>query len=93
MFGRFGELSFPRGVAIDDLVLCMSVSMIIIVSLCCLCLCQFVITSFGGKGKEPGKFKGPNGLVVDSSGAVCVCDSSNCIQVFSCPILIFPPCV
>ena len=41
------------------------------------------LTSFGGEGTEPGKFKYPSGLAVDSSGFVYVCDNwNNRVQVF-----------
>ena len=41
------------------------------------------LTSFGEEGTEPGKFRFPSGLAVDSSGFVYVCDyGNNCVQVF-----------
>ena len=43
---------------------------------------QFV-KSFGTKGRRPGEFRYPNGLAVDNSGVVYVCDSHNGkIQLF-----------
>ena len=42
------------------------------------------MTSFGGRGEEPGQFKFPCGIAVDDSGTVYVCDTGNQrVQVFN----------
>ena len=41
------------------------------------------VMSFGSRGEEPGNFSYPNGVTVDESGVVYVCDSgNNRIQLF-----------
>ncbi len=42
-----------------------------------------LVHEFGGRGSDPGKFKGPNGICVDESGAVYAADFLNSrMQVF-----------
>ena len=42
-----------------------------------------LVHEFGGRGSDPGRFKGPCGICVDDSGAVYVADCFNsCVQVF-----------
>ena len=42
-----------------------------------------LVHEFGGRGSDPGKFRGPNGICVDDSGAVYVADYGNrLVQVF-----------
>ena len=42
-----------------------------------------LVHEFGGRGSDPGRFKGPVGICVDDSGAVYVADYGNCrVQVF-----------
>ena len=42
-----------------------------------------VVHEFGGRGSDPGKFRAPNGICVDDSGAVYVADFGNKrVQVF-----------
>ena len=42
-----------------------------------------LVHEFVGRGSDPGKFRGPNGICVDYSGAVYVADCGNCrVQVF-----------
>ena len=42
-----------------------------------------LVHEFGGRGSDPGRFKGPYGICVDDSGAVYVADYGNCrVQFF-----------
>ena len=42
-----------------------------------------LVHDFGGRGSDPGRFKGPYGICVDDSGAVYVADFWNRrVQVF-----------
>ena len=84
MFGNhgIGELKLPYGVAFDT-------SGIVYVSehvrqrVSVYTSKGYFMTCFGRKGRGPGKFASPYGLVVDSIGQLYLCDNGNdCVHVF-----------
>lgn len=69
-----GELYWPEGIAIDakDVVYIAESNRVSVFT-----STGGFVTSFGSHGRQPGQFDFPQGIAVDHSGVVCVCDHDN----------------